>query len=194
MAGTLPTEPSFSLQHFSKEQISPSMIKMFVGPGWSNTLLSVGYSSLHLITCRAFLQGINLLHKIFLIIIKQILSFDLESHISLKQILNRIFINFLTCFLSFRYLHNSLQFLKEIYMLKRFIAKATGSKHTHQLFTLLQTPTLPSEENMGCQMHPCPTSGTYSAQCPCDSRTTANNLICKIQAAPLLMPRHQRTK
>lgn len=60
------------------------MIKMSVGPGWPNILLSVEYSSLHLITYKAFLQGINLLHKIFLIIIKQILAFNLASPISLK--------------------------------------------------------------------------------------------------------------
>lgn len=84
LASTSPTEPSPSFQHFSKECISASVIKTFVGPGWSNILLSAEYSSLHLITYKAFLQGINLLHKIFLIIIKQILTFNLASHISLK--------------------------------------------------------------------------------------------------------------
>lgn len=84
LANTSPTEPSPSFQHFSKECISPSVIKTFVGPCCSDILLSAEYSSLHLITYKAFLQGINLLHKIFLIIIKQILTFNLASHISLK--------------------------------------------------------------------------------------------------------------
>lgn len=84
LASTSPTEPSPSFQYFSKECISGSVIKTFVGPSWSDILLSVEYSSLHLITYKAFLQGINLLHKIFLIIIKQILTFNLASHISLK--------------------------------------------------------------------------------------------------------------